>query len=70
MAENRQLKDEIEDLRDMVKMNKIEIDVLSKNSPSNRYIEVISNYRMATENYQKKIELIDKKLEEVTSEVR
>ncbi len=70
MAENRQLKDEIEDLRDMVKMNKVEIDVLSKNSPSNRYIEVISNYRMATENYQKKIELIDKKLEEVTSEVR
>lgn len=70
MAENRQLKDEIEDLRDMVKMNKVEIDVLSKNSPSSRYIEVISNYRMATENYQKKIELIDKKLEEVTSEVR
>lgn len=39
-------------------MNKIEIDVLSKNNPDNKYIEVISNYRLACENYQKKIDII------------
>ena len=58
MAENKQLKEELSDLRDLIKMNKVEIDVLSKNNASNKYIEIISNYRTAAENYQKKIELL------------
>ena len=45
MAENKQLKEEKSDLKDLVQINKVEIDVLSKNNPGNKYIEVISNYR-------------------------
>lgn len=69
VSENRQLKDEVSDLREMVQFNKVEIDVLSKNHPENKYIEVISNYRLAAESYQNKIEIVDHKLEAVTSEV-
>lgn len=43
------------DLRELVQMNKLEIDVLSKNNPGNKYIEVISNYRLASDNFQQKI---------------
>lgn len=53
----------------MVRMNKVEIDVLSKNNAKNKYIEIISNYRVANENNLKKIELLEAKIEEVTSEV-
>lgn len=28
-------------------MNKVEIDVLSKNNTKNKYIEILSNYRAA-----------------------
>jgi len=42
-------------MKELVQMNKLEIDVLSRNSSSNKYIEVISNYRSAVDNYQKKI---------------
>ena len=41
-------------MKELVQMNKLEIDVLSRNSSSNKYIEVISNYRSAVDNYQKK----------------
>lgn len=50
-------------------MNKVEIDVLSKNTTGNKYIEVISNYRIAVDNYHKKSEVLEQKLEEITSEV-
>jgi hypothetical protein len=50
-------------------MNKIEIDVLSKNNTKNKYIEIISNYRLANENNQKKIELLEAKVEELISDV-
>ena len=43
-------------------MNKLEIDVLSRNTSSNKYIEVISNYRTAVDNYQKKIEILEHSL--------
>ena len=69
IAENKQLKDEVSDLRELVQMNKLEIDVLSKNNASNKYIEVISNYRLASENYQKKIELLQQNMEALNSEV-
>lgn len=73
LLENRTLKEELEDSREMIKMNKIEIDVLSKNSISSqgnkKYIDVIANYRTANENYQRKIELLENKIEEINSEV-
>lgn len=53
----------------MVRMNKVEIDVLSKNNAKNKYIEIISNYRVANENNLRKIELLEAKIEEVVSEV-
>lgn len=53
----------------MIKMNKIEIDVLSKNNTKNKYIEILSNYRVANENNQKKIEILEAKIEELVSEV-
>lgn len=72
LLENRTLKEELEDSREMIKMNKIEIDVLSKNSISSqgnkKYIDVIANYRTANENYQRKIELLENKIEEINSE--
>jgi len=42
----------------MIKMNKIEIDVLSKGSSANKYIDIICNYRKVSENNQKKIEAL------------
>jgi hypothetical protein len=67
LLENRTLKEELEDSREMIKMNKIEIDVLSKNTISSqgnkKYIDVIGNYRTANENYQRKIELLENKIE-------
>ena len=48
-------------------MNKLEIDVLSRSSSSNKYIEVISNYRSAVDNYQKKIELLEQTIESTNS---
>jgi hypothetical protein len=50
-------------------MNKVEIDVLSKNNAKNKYIEIISNYRVANENNLRKIDLLEAKIEEVVSEV-
>ena len=44
-------------------MNKIEIDVLSKTNSNKKYIDIIVNYRVAIENYQKKIEAVENKLE-------
>jgi hypothetical protein len=69
LKENRKLKEEVEDLRELVKMNKVEIDVLSKNNTKNKYIEIISNYRIANDNNIKKIELLETKVEEIVSEV-
>lgn len=50
-------------------MNKLEIDVLSKNNPGNKYIEVISNYRLASDNFQQKIEILESRLDSLHSEV-
>ncbi len=50
-------------------MNKVEIDVLSKNNAKNKYIEIISNYRKANDNNLRKIELLETKIEEIVSEV-
>lgn len=47
LQENRQLKDEISDLKELIKMNKIEIDVLSKANSNKKYIDIIVNYRVA-----------------------
>jgi hypothetical protein len=69
LGENRKLKEEVEDLRELVSMNKVEIDVLSKNNAKNKYIEIISNYRKANDNNLRKIELLELKIEEVVSEV-
>jgi hypothetical protein len=48
-------------------MNKVEIDVLSKSNAKNKYIEIISNYRVANDNNIKKIELLETKIEEMVS---
>lgn len=48
-------------------MNKVEIDVLSKSNSKNKYIEIISNYRIANDNNIKKIELLEAKIEEMVS---
>lgn len=53
----------------MIKMNKVQIDVLSKGAPKNKYIEIIENYRIANENNQRKIELLQTKLHEIDSDV-
>lgn len=53
----------------MIKMNKIEIDVLSKGGNTNKYIDIICNYRRVTENNQRKIEALEKQIEEINSEV-
>jgi hypothetical protein len=43
--------------------------VLSKSNAKNKYIEIISNYRIANDNNIKKIELLEAKVEETHSEV-
>lgn len=46
----------------MVKMNKVEIDVLSKNNAHKKYVDIIANYRAAHDNNQRKIDLLEKKI--------
>ena len=47
--ENRQLRDEIHDLKELLKMNKVEIDILSAQLQSNphhkKLIDVVLAYR-------------------------
>jgi uncharacterized protein YcbK (DUF882 family) len=61
------LKEELEDVREMIKMNKIEIDVLSKSANTNKYIDIICNYRRISENNQNKIETLEKQIEDINS---
>ena len=50
-------------------MNKVEIDVLSKNNTHNKYIDVLSNYRGQQEQLQRRVEQLEGQVEQLHSEV-
>jgi len=62
------LKEELSDARDLIQMNKIEIDVLSKDKAHDKkLIDVIFNYRQQIEILQTKKTALNESFKKITS---
>ena len=69
-TENQRLKEELSDARDLIQMNKIEIDVLSKDKAHDKkLIDVIFNYRQQIEILQNKRTVLNENFKKISSEV-
>ena len=67
-TENQRLKEELSDARDLIQMNKIEIDVLSKDKAHDKkLIDVIFNYRQQIEILQTKKTVLNESFKKITS---
>lgn len=62
------MKEELSDARDLIQMNKIEIDVLSKDKAHDKkLIDVIFNYRQQIEILQTKKTVLNESFKKITS---
>ena len=72
--ENNELRNDIQELKDIIKMNKTEIDILSAHLQSNphhkKLIDVILGYRQREEAMQKHSVALKQELSQLVSDVR